>query len=131
MGQNAALWWFITLSIALFSGAVCAALAWRWASASTRHKKQAPLPPSTAISETRFAAIEADQAELFSTLQKLTTTVKRLSSRAGMELVRDRQSGGPPPPGTPKAELRRYYSVNPGQIDPRTLAQHSQESDNG
>lgn len=61
--------------------------------------------------EIRFAKVEADQAELFSTLSKLTTTVKRLSSRAGMQDVRDRQGSTVPPIGTPKAELRKFYGV--------------------
>jgi len=61
--------------------------------------------------EIRFSKVEADQAELFSTLQKLTTTLRRLSSRAGMEDLRARSANEPPPVGTPKAQLREHYGL--------------------
>jgi len=63
---------------------------------------------STPLSDAKLAALSAEQAELFSTLEKLTTTVKRLSSRSGMRELRE-QKLGPPPPGAPKSEVRRYY----------------------
>jgi len=63
---------------------------------------------ATPPSDAKLAEVLADQAALFSTLEKLTTTVKRLSSRSGMREIRERDS--PPPPGASKAEVRRYYN---------------------
>lgn len=66
------------------------------------------MPPSHAA----LAKVSAEQAELFSILEKLTTTVTRLSSRQGMRDVRAREANAPPPEGASKAELRKYYGVN-------------------
>lgn len=84
---------------------------WRAGSRSTRARKPPVSPPPTSDLESRFAKIEADQVELFSTLQKLTTSMKRLSSRAGMQDLREREAHAPPPMGTPKSELRKHYGV--------------------
>lgn len=98
----------------------CALVAWRWGSRSTPRRKQADAPPSTPPSEAHLARLEADQAELFSTLEKLTTTVKRLSSRAGMQDVRARSAQAEqaaPPKGAPKADLLRHYGMS-GKVGP-------------
>jgi len=89
-----------------------AVVSWRLGSRSTRPKKPPPSAPPMSDFEIRFAKVEADQAELFSTLQRLTTTMRRLSSRAGMEMVRERKANEPPPPGTPKAQVREFYKLN-------------------
>ncbi|HWV90407.1 MAG TPA: hypothetical protein VNZ59_10005 [Burkholderiales bacterium] len=77
--------------------------------------------------EIRFAKVEADQVELFSTLAKLTKSMQRLSSRAGMEMVRERRANEPPPQGTPKAQLREYYRLNgltPADVARRAMGQN-------
>lgn len=90
------------------------------ASASTRRQKPPASPESTLGSgaESAMARLHADQAELFSTLEKLTTTVKRLSSRAGMaDLRAGSKTEAPPPLGTDKATLLRYYGMS-GKVGP-------------
>lgn len=97
-------------SLLLVAGYVAAC--WRADSRSTRSRKS-PAELSTGTSDARFAKVEAEMAELFSTLEKLTTTVKRISSRQGMRDLRAKDDPPPvPPPGTSKAELRRFYGVN-------------------
>lgn len=92
-----------------------------WGSRSTRSRKSPPAPAPTEISDAlllRMAQIEATQAELFSTLESLTTTVKRLSSRQGMRDVRARRATEDPPPiGAPKADLLRHYGMS-GKVGP-------------
>lgn len=124
MDQTAVPW---LLSIAIFSlsvGVCCVLVCWRVATRYTQDRKWLRGLVLTKTSDAKLAAIQADQAELFSTLEKLTTTVKRLSSRAGMQDVRERHSSTstPPPPGTPKAELRRYYGMQ-GKSGPE-IARH-------
>lgn len=98
----------LTLLLAGFAVA-----AWSRASASTRRSKQPASPPQTPPSEIHLATLAADQAELFSTLGKLTTTVKRLSSRQGMQDVRDRRATAEAPAlGTSKAELLKHYGLS-------------------
>jgi ABC-type nitrate/sulfonate/bicarbonate transport system substrate-binding protein len=77
--------------------------------------------------EIRFAKVESDQAELFSTLQRLTTTLRRLSSRAGMEDLREKRASAPPPQGTPKAQLREFYKLN--GLTPQQIAQRQMFTD--
>lgn len=97
----------ITLS---FLAAVCASVSWIVALRSSRAVRSLLVQMQTPPSDARLAAVEADQAELFSTLEKLTTTTKRLTSRSAMRERRERgQADGPPPFGAPKAEVRRYY----------------------
>lgn len=97
----------------------CALVAWRLGSRSSPPKRQPSLPPPTPPSEAHLARLEADQAELFSTLEKLSTTVKRLSSRAGMQDVRARsaQADQAPPRGAPKAALLQHYGMS-GKVGP-------------
>lgn len=98
----------VTLICSLSVGAACAAGAWWLASRATRKRKAPPSTLSEGL-EARFARIEADQAELFSTLERVTTTTKRLTSRAGL---RERQNSPDAlPVGTPKAELRKAYGI--------------------
>jgi len=113
MVNDAALW---SLGIAIFSlsVAVCSVLVcWRTGTRCTRALKSLRGLVLTQTSDAKLSRALADQAELFSTLERLTTTVKRLSSRAGMQDVRARgsQEGEPPPVGTSKAELRRHYGL--------------------
>jgi hypothetical protein len=109
------LWITSTLSILLGVGSVAAA--WKLVFRSIPRGKPPASPTPTPPSESHLARVEADQAELFSTLEKLTTTVKRLSSRQGMRDVRERQSGEAPPQGTSKADLLRYYGMA-GKVGP-------------
>lgn len=121
MGSDALLFSLLTLILLLSAVAGYALGALKRGSASTRPTKQPPLPPPTPPSDTALAQVMADQAELFSTLGKLTTTVKRLSSRQGMQDVRARReaedSNSAPPVGTSKADLLRYYGMS-GKVGP-------------
>lgn len=113
MTANTGLLWSLTIAITLTLLLVgCVLVAWRVGSRSTRPAKRPTSPPSMSDFEIRFAKVETDQAELFSTLAKLTTSMRRLSSRAGMEDLRERRSHDPPPIGTPKAQLREHYKLN-------------------
>lgn len=87
-----------------------AALFWRRASRSTPRARRQESPAETPLSE--LASLQADVSALYASFEKMNTTVRRLSSRAGMREVRERQRGAPPPHGTPKAELLRYYGMN-------------------
>lgn len=115
MDQDAAPW---LLGIAIFSLSVAAfsvLVSWRTATRCTRALKSLHALVATRTSDAKLSRVLADQAELFSTLESITTTVKRLSSRAGMQDVRARRSpsseGDAPPAGTSKAELRRHYGL--------------------
>jgi len=106
----------ITITL-LFLAVGCASVFWIRASRSTRRQKS---PPSceTPSSEAALAQVRADQAELFSTLEKLTTTVKRLSSRQGMRELREAPPlRDDPPQGTSKADLLRHYGMS-GKVGP-------------
>ena len=122
----------IAIASALCSAA-CAVVAWRLDSACTRAPKRKPSPDPTQPSDaSALAQMAADQAALFSTLEKLTTTVKRLSSRQGMRELRDREAedaAAPPPPGTSKAALLRYYGLS-GKVGPE-FARKQMELDRG
>jgi hypothetical protein len=118
MGSAAPQFWLVMLTWSLFLVASSAGLAFWLASRSTQAKKRSPSPTLIAPSESHLARIETDQAELFSTLEKLNHTVKRLSSRQGMRDVRDQQqSSAEPPIGTSKAELLRHYGMS-GKVGP-------------
>lgn len=84
---------------------------WLRDSRSTTRTKPSQSPEATPNSvQAQVAQLQTDQAALFATLEKLTTTVKRLSSRNGMRDLRDRAEE-PPPIGTPKSELRKFYGI--------------------
>jgi len=98
--------WFsvLTSTSSMLLSVACAAVSSRLALRATRALKRKP--PSELI----LAKLATDQAEVFSSLESLATTVKRMSSRHAMQARRSNQAvNEPPPPGTPKAELRRYY----------------------
>lgn len=108
----------VTCSMLLVAGCVLAFL--RRDSASTRPKKPQDSQPTTEHSEIRsaIASLQVDQAELFSTLEKLTTTVKRLSSRAGMQDVRAREATtSTPEVGASKRDLLAHYGML-GKVGP-------------
>lgn len=128
------LWLLIILISMLSAAAAYVAARWSTASRSTRRSTPPASPPPTPGSDAALAAIAADQAALYSTLEKLTTTVKRLSSRAGMQDLRERESqpAAPPPVGTDKAALYRHYGI--AGKTPRQIAQHQldlETSNNG
>lgn len=86
-------------------------------SPSTR-KTKSQVEPSTQTSDAQLAALRAEMADLYLILEKLTTTVKRLSSRAGMRDLRERdQEPVVPPVGAPKVELLRHYGMA-GKVGP-------------
>jgi hypothetical protein len=133
MAPDAQLSLLITVILLVCLGASFAFALWRVASRATRPKKPPPSPALTEASESRFAKIETDQAELFSILQKLNTTLRRLSSRAGMQDLRERRSSDAPPLGTPKAQLREFYKLNgmsPQQVAQRQMFTERQQESN-
>lgn len=112
-------WLTMTICSLLLTVAAARAL-WRLGSASTPPRKQRPsqepTPSSPPASE--IASLQVDQASLFSNLEKLTTTVKRLSSRQGMRDNRARkESASAPPLGASKADLLRFYGMS-GKVGP-------------
>lgn len=111
-GSTGLLWWPIIAIASICSLVSFALAAWLAGSRSTPRRKPPASPPAMSDFEIRFAKVETDQAELFSTLAKLTTSMRRLSSRAGMEDLRERRSSEAPPIGTPKAQLREHYKLN-------------------
>lgn len=116
------------VSILCVVGSVAAA--WRLGSRSTPSRKPPRSPPPMSDFEVRFAKVDADLVELFSTLQKLTKSMQRLSSRAGMEDLRERRANAAPPDppvGTPKAELRKHYGLN--GLSPQQIAQRQMFTD--
>lgn len=123
MAVSVPLFLLITLTPLIWLAAAFALVRWLRGSASTHSRKPLASPPPTPVlEESRLAAMAADQAALFSTLEKLTTTVKRLSSRQGMRDVRDRQAASgdattDPPIGAPKADLYRHYGMA-GKVGP-------------
>jgi hypothetical protein len=125
MGKSAALWLLATSITSMCLGAVSVAICWNVGSRCTRALKSLRaalrIPPSHA----RLAQVEADQLALSSALQSVTKTAKRLSSRAGMETIREREKDAEPPQGTSKAELRKHYGltgVTPAEFARRQLA---------
>lgn len=105
-----------TLILSVSAVAWCARASSVSASRCTALEKLVRELVTTPPSDAKLAALSADLAESFSTLEKLTTTVRRLSSRHGMEEMRARRSTqGPPPPGAGKAELRSY-AMRTGQL---------------
>lgn len=86
----------------------------------TPRAKPPASPPETPSSALRseIASVREDVASLQSTLEKNSTTLKRLSSRAGMREIRERrESASAPPQGAPKAELYRHYGMS-GKVGP-------------
>lgn len=130
MGSNVALWLLVT-SISSTLLAVCSVVvSWREASRSTQARKWLRGQLLTKTSDARLAKVEAEMTELFSILEKVTTTQRRLSSRAGMQAIRERQANQPPPPGASKAELRKYYGIA-GVPGPEVARRQLSESPNG
>jgi len=118
MGSNALLLSLATLTLLAFLVAACALVAWKRACRSTRSPKRSPSEPPTQSSDAVLAQLMADQASLYSTLEKLTTTVKRLSSRNGMRELRERdENPGEPPVGSDKVTLLRHYGMS-GKVGP-------------
>ena len=123
--SNALLCLLTTLITSLCWLAGSAVARWRRDLRSTRARKPPPsAEPNPNSVESRLAQVEADQASLFSTLGKLTTTVKRVSSRAGMQELRGEGRGDrPPPPGSPKHVVREYYRARGIVAGPREVQQ--------
>lgn len=91
----------------------------RRGSRSTPPKKSAHEDSPTENLRAALASLQADQAELYATLEKLTTTVKRLSSRAGMRELREQQNDHESslPPNASKAEVLRHLGLA-GKVGP-------------
>lgn len=106
----------ILLKLALVT---CVAVLWRRVSRSTASPNPPPLPGAGELAR-RMQELEADQVALSSNLEKVATTAKRLTSRAGMRDLREKRGASrsdPPPIGTSKAELLRYYGMS-GKVGP-------------
>ena len=120
MGYAEQLFWWTTTICLLLLTAGCVRVLWRWGSASTRRASAPPSQEATPNFALRseVAQLREEVDSLCSTLEKNSTTVKRLSSRAGMREHRERnQPGSPPPVGTAKADLLRYYGMS-GKVGP-------------
>jgi hypothetical protein len=121
MENSAPLFWSIILISSMLLPAASVFVVWKLVSRSTPPAKRPSSPPPTPPSDSHLARVEADQAELFSTLAKINTTVKRLSSRAGMADLREQRAAPAareePPKGTSKAELFRHYGLS-GKVGP-------------
>lgn len=114
-----------TAIISTCLGVGCAVAYLKRDSVATRKPKPSGSPEVTPTFAAELAQLATDQASLFSTLEKLNTTVKRLSSRQGMRDVRERGSSEPPPIGTPKAELLRHYGMS-GLVGPEFARKQQQ-----
>lgn len=130
MDHTAAQWLLATSIISIFLAVASVAVCWREASRSTRARKWLREQTLTKTSEPRVAKLEADQAELFLILGKLTTAMKRVTSRAGMQDLREKRANAAPPPGASKAELRRYYGIA-GVPGPEVAARQLRGEANG
>lgn len=130
MDRTAALWLLATSILSLLLAAGSVIVSFREASRSTRVRKWLREQVLTKTSEPRVAKLEADQAELFLILEKLTTALKRVTSRAGMQELREKRGNAPPPPGASKAELRRYYGIA-GVPGPEVAARQLRGEANG
>jgi len=96
----------LTTILSVLCAAGCVAVCFKLASRCTRVLKRRP------PSELTLSQLATDQAALYSSFQSMATTVKRLSSRAGMQELRSRPAASEaPPPGASKAELRKYYGL--------------------
>jgi len=110
----------LSLCIAILSlllGATCAVVCWRAVSRCTQLMNALREVQRTPTSAARFETLEAEQVEFASSLQKISKTVKRLSSRYGMEELRERRGNeetDAPPIGAPKTELRAWASRKVG-----------------
>jgi len=110
----------VTTVSGLFWLATCARNYLRRDSRSTTRSKAPDLPvENTTDLKRRLAALEADQVDLSASLEKTHTTLKRLTSRAGMQELRARrrESSPAPPIGTDKASLLRHYGMA-GKVGP-------------
>lgn len=95
----------ITAIASLSLAAVFALRCSRLAFTVTALLKQPEFAPQRAIAD-----LQTDVSALFSTMEKLCTTVNRLSSRQGMRDLRSRTAEPEvPPPGAPKAQLYKHY----------------------
>lgn len=114
----------------LCSLVTCAIAVWVWVSRSTPSPKSKrssePTPNSDASA---LAQIQADQAALFSTLEKLTTTVKRLSTRHGMRDAREREAAEAEAPPSTKTEALRKLGLA-GMVGPN-FTRRAQEIERG
>lgn len=116
MGNAALLSLLITLTCLNLCVAALVVAAWRRVSASTRSRRQPESPP--AIPNSALASLQADQAALYSSFEKMAVTVKRLSARHAMREAREQNdSPSVPPVGTSKAELLRHYGMS-GKVGP-------------
>lgn len=117
---TAALFLLVTAILSGSLGVVCALVYLRAGFRSTPSRKSRA-EPLTPASDERLAKVEAEQAQLWSTLESLTTTLKRISSRRAMANLRGTPSGDePPPPGTSKQDLRKFYGLD--KLTPQEIA---------
>lgn len=105
---DALLWFSLVTSItSLCLAAACVVVCSRMVSRAIRVLNRKP------PSESTLAKLVSDQTALFSSFESMATTVKRLSSRAGMQGLRSsRAANEAPPVGAPKAEVRKFYGLN-------------------
>lgn len=92
MALDAAQWSLLIAILSLSLAVACAAACWITVSRCTRDLRRLRARLSTPPSDVRLAKVETDLTELYSILGKLNTTTRRLSSRAGMQDLRSRES---------------------------------------
>lgn len=103
-------------SLCLLAG--CALGYWLVGSRAIR-RKTPPAEPPIQLSDAHYASLRAEMAELYSTLEKLTTAVTRIGGRKAKQeqRERDRAADSEPPAGTSKADLFRHYGLS-GKVGP-------------
>jgi hypothetical protein len=105
MMGNIAVWCSLGIAtLSLLLAASCALHCYKLASRVTAVLRARQSAPTKAIAD-----LQADVSALFSTMEKICTTVNRLSSRQGMRALRERETASEPPKGASKAELRKFY----------------------
>jgi len=106
---------FTSICLAATSAVVC----WRLASRFSRVVNRRP------PSESTLQRLSVDQAALASSLESLATTVKRMSSRRGMQELRSSRAASDPFAGLSKDDIKRKLFTGKSQAEIVQLARGS------
>lgn len=110
--ENWLLWSCLAMTLlSMCTAVVCAVACSRLASRCIRALNRKP------PSESTLAKLATDQAELFSSFESLATTVKRISSRRGMQELRSDRADQAEPGILSKNELRKRYIGSKSQAE--------------
>jgi hypothetical protein len=115
MGLNAAQWSLITwiASLSFVAGYVVAR--WITASRAIPARKSKHSEPATPLSDATLAQLQADQVALYSSLEKIANTVKRMASRHDR---RDEREQPPINSSSSKADVLRSLGMA-GKVGPQ------------